>query len=86
MDMDIDEGPLTDEGELLITAILEKRPIEEVRPQIKSGAPLWYQNEEGISALHAAAYSEDLGTIRLLLGSGAVWNAGEALKVFIFYG
>ena len=74
-----DVDTLVDEGESIITAILEKRPNEEVLAKIKKGAPLWYQNEEGVSALHAAAYTEDLATIKLLLGHGAVWNAGKAL-------
>ncbi|KIY48197.1 hypothetical protein FISHEDRAFT_65775 [Fistulina hepatica ATCC 64428] len=43
---------------------------------VKSGAPVWYQtSEEGSSALHAAAYRQDLSVTKYLLEQGAVWNA-----------
>lgn len=80
--MEVDN--VSEEGDLLIEAILEKRPSEETRLKIKNGAPLWYQNEEGISALHAAAYTEDLSTIKLLLENGAIWNAGESSCVHVY--
>jgi protein arginine N-methyltransferase 2 len=65
-------------GATLINAILEKEPISNVRDLIDAGAPLWYQNEEGTSVLHAAAYVENEQLVKLLIEEGAVWNAGAA--------
>lgn len=54
---DEDVEALVDLGEILIDQILERRPFEQVKALIDEGAPLWYQNEQGLSALHAAAYT-----------------------------
>ncbi|KAH9930378.1 hypothetical protein B0H21DRAFT_761556 [Amylocystis lapponica] len=62
-------------GQRLITAILERAPLEEAKTLIVAGAPLWYQDGEGTSALHAAAYVESSDLVRLLIDEGALWNA-----------
>jgi len=62
-------------GEALIGAIYEGASLETVKKMIEDGAPLWYQDNEGNSALHAAAYVENDEVIRLLIQEGAVWNA-----------
>ncbi|KLO15402.1 hypothetical protein SCHPADRAFT_927211 [Schizopora paradoxa] len=77
--MEVESVSASEEGESLIEAILEKRSSEEIHSKIKNGAPLWYQNQEGISALHAAAYNEDLPIIKVLLENGAVWNSVDDL-------
>ena len=64
-------------GQALVEAVLERRPRALVEKMVQDGAPLWYQDEEGTSALHAAAYAEDEALIRYLIEQGAVWNAGE---------
>ncbi|KAI9507439.1 S-adenosyl-L-methionine-dependent methyltransferase [Russula earlei] len=82
---DIDEDYNADEieivalGRALITAILEQSPIQEVQKLLDEDAPLWYQDEDGWSALHAAASVEDPGLVKILLQRGALWNSGEAL-------
>jgi type IV protein arginine methyltransferase len=69
---------LTELGENLITAILQRESLETIKSRLDAGAPPWYQNEsEGISALHAAAYIENEGLVQLLINKGAIWNAGE---------
>ena len=67
---------LVEAGEELIGAIYERRPYEALKDLVDQGAPLWYQDEDGNSALHAAAYMEDLSLVNLLLEQGAVWNLG----------
>ena len=68
---------LTQLGEHLISGILNDEGTETITQAIEIGAPLWYQNEEeGISALHAAAYMQNEELVKLLLKKGAVWNAG----------
>lgn len=69
---------LTELGTTLIQAILEKEPIANVQDLIDAGAPLWYQDDEGTSALHAAAYVENEQLVKLLIEEGAIWNAGAA--------
>lgn len=75
-DDDSEINLLTELGTTLINAILEKEPISNVRDLIDAGAPLWYQNEEGTSVLHAAVYGENEQLVRLLIEEGAIWNAG----------
>lgn len=77
-DDDSEINLLTELGTTLINAILEKEPISNVRDLIDAGAPLWYQNEEGTSVLHAAVYGENEQLVRLLIEEGAIWNAGAA--------
>lgn len=73
-----DLDALTVLGEHLINSILAEEPLESIQQIIASGAPLWYQNEhEGISCLHAAAYTQNRELAKLLIEEGAVWNAGE---------
>lgn len=68
---------LTQLGEHLISGILNDEGMDTITQAIEIGAPLWYQNEEeGISALHAAAYMQNEELVKLLLKKGAVWNAG----------
>lgn len=78
---DIDDSEitvLTELGTTLINAILEKEPISNVRDLIDAGAPMWYQDEEGTSVLHAACYVENEQLVKLFIEEGAVWNAGAA--------
>src|SRR5260221_10799317 len=65
-------------GQALISAILERAPPEDVQKLLdEDEAPLWYQDEDGWSALHAAASVEDAELIKSLLQRGAPWNSGE---------
>ena len=73
-----DEGEMEAIGQALISAILERAPPEVVQKLlVEDEAPLWYQDEDGWSALHAAASVEDAGLIKSLLQRGAPWNSGE---------
>lgn len=68
-------------GEHLINAILENASVETVKDILKSGAPVWYQNEEeGVSPLHAAAYVQNEELVAILIERGAVWNAVDNFK------
>lgn len=69
---------LTALGQALLEALLEHRPRALIEKMVQDGAPLWYQDDEGTSALHAAAYAEDADLIRYLIEQGAVWNAGKS--------
>ncbi|PAV18494.1 arginine methyl transferase [Pyrrhoderma noxium] len=66
-------------GQTLIDQIFDREPLETLKETISQGAPLWYQDEDGNSALHAAAYNEDKELVDLLLEKGAVWNAVDNL-------
>ncbi|KAL0577319.1 Arginine N-methyltransferase 2 [Marasmius crinis-equi] len=69
-------------GKALISMILEGEPMTSVKKLIEVGAPLWYQDEEeGCSALHAAAYTQDEELLKYLLEEGAVWNAGRSVLI-----
>ncbi|KAH8996552.1 S-adenosyl-L-methionine-dependent methyltransferase [Lactarius hatsudake] len=71
-----DEAEIAAIGLALINAILEYAPIEDIQKLLDEGAPLWYQDEEdGWSALHAAASVEDAELVKKLLQHGAVWNS-----------
>jgi protein arginine N-methyltransferase 2 len=74
VDADVESASLF--GEQLIFSILADEPTAAVKRLIDNGAPLWYQNEEGISCLHAAAYLQNLELVKYLIEKGAVWNAG----------
>ena len=63
-------------GGYLIFSILQRRPLPKILTLIDAGAPLWYQDDEGTSPLHAAAYIEDVELVRVLIQKGAIWNAG----------
>lgn len=66
-------------GGYLVFSILNRRPLPKILTLIDAGAPLWYQDDEGTSPLHAAAYVEDEQLVRVLIEKGAIWNAGEGL-------
>jgi protein arginine N-methyltransferase 2 len=74
VDADVEAASLF--GEQLISSILADEPTAAVKRLIDNGAPLWYQNEEGISCLHAAAYLQNSELVKYLIEKGAVWNAG----------
>lgn len=63
-------------GGYLIFSILHRRPLPKILTLIDAGAPLWYQDDEGTSALHAAVYIEDEELVRILIEKGAIWNVG----------
>jgi protein arginine N-methyltransferase 2 len=71
-------GEITALGRALIDAILEYAPVKDVQKLLDEDAPLWYQDEGGWSALHAAASVEDTELVKSLLQRGALWNAGKA--------
>lgn len=64
-------------GGYLIFSILHRRPLPRILALVDAGAPLWYQDDEGTSPLHAAAYIENDELVRVLIEKGAVWNAGR---------
>ncbi|KAF7296149.1 hypothetical protein MKEN_01430200 [Mycena kentingensis (nom. inval.)] len=75
MNSDDELDALTTAGEALVAAILAEEE-EKIQALISGGAPLWYQTEmEGISCLHAAAYTQNLDLAKQLIEGGAVWNA-----------
>lgn len=63
-------------GGYLIFSILRRRPLPEILTLVDAGAPLWYQDDDGTSALHAAACIEDEALVQILIEKGAIWNAG----------
>ncbi|KAI0070018.1 arginine methyl transferase [Panus rudis PR-1116 ss-1] len=75
---DVDQ--LVDLGESLIADILDRQPFEHIKAKIEAGAPLWFQDDEGTSALHAAAYVDNSELIQYLLEEGAIWNAVDQLR------
>ncbi|KAL6305052.1 S-adenosyl-L-methionine-dependent methyltransferase [Sparassis latifolia] len=75
--MEVEE--LIDLGNSLINAILERSSLSKIKRIIDAGAPLWFQDDEGMSALHAAAYVENEDLVRFLIGEGALWNAVDNL-------
>lgn len=75
-DDDMDVDALVGQGQELVDAIFRRRPLSEIKAMIAVGAPVWYQDDEGTSPLHAAAYVEDQDLIRFLVAEGALWNAG----------
>lgn len=78
---DIEEiNAITELGTTLIQAILEKEPLANIRDLIDAGAPLWFQDNQGTSPLHAAAYVGNDQLVKLLLEEGALWNAGKSFS------
>lgn len=64
-------------GRQLIRAVLDGKDAKTIQHFLEAGAPIWYQDEEeGMSALHAAAYAENPEIVALLIEQGAIWNAG----------
>jgi len=77
---DIEEiNTLIELGTTLIQAILEREPLVNILDLIDAGAPLWFQDNDGISPLHAAAYVANEKLVQMFLADGAVWNAGESI-------
>ncbi|KAF8161132.1 arginine methyl transferase [Crassisporium funariophilum] len=75
------EGVTTHLGENLINAILDGKSVEVISDLLASGSPIWYQNaSEGTSPLHAAAYTQNVELVQLLIEKGAIWNAVDHLK------
>ena len=72
-------GQIAELGQALIDAVLEDVPIEDASVQklLDEDAPLWYQDECGWSALHAAASVENAELVKSLLQRGALWNSGK---------
>jgi len=67
-------------GSDLINEIFVGATEHRVKKLLDDGAPIWYQHgETGWSALHAAAFQRSSQITKLLLGRGAVWNAGMPL-------
>ncbi|KAI0300992.1 S-adenosyl-L-methionine-dependent methyltransferase [Multifurca ochricompacta] len=75
--VEADEDEIATLGRALIDAILEYAPMEDVQGLLDKDAPLWYQDEDGWSALHAAASVEDADLVRKLLQRGALWNSAD---------
>lgn len=73
---DAELSPLLSLGQQLVEQIFDNAPLSALKSLVDSGAPLWFQDSEGVSALHAAAYSEREEVVNWLLEAGAVWNAG----------
>ena len=76
-------GKITELGQTLIDAILEYVPTEDVQKLLDEEAPLWYQDECGWSALHAAASVENAELVKSLLQRGALWNAGKTRPLYL---
>ncbi|KAH9972414.1 arginine methyl transferase [Lactifluus volemus] len=72
-----DDDEFVTQGRALISAILEYAPIEDVQKLLDDDAPLWYQDEDGWSALHAAASVQDAELVKKLLQHGALWNSAD---------
>lgn len=66
-------------GEDLIHSIFSLAPLDAIKQKVLEGAPLWYQDNEGTSALHAAAYVSNAPLVRFLIEQGAIWNAVDNL-------
>ncbi|KDQ57520.1 hypothetical protein JAAARDRAFT_129926 [Jaapia argillacea MUCL 33604] len=80
MTIDHDVETIVDLGAALIDAIFDRRPLPEIEAMVDGGAPLWFQDEDGTSCLHAAAYVEDAEFVKYLIAEGAVWNAVDNLQ------
>jgi type IV protein arginine methyltransferase len=76
-------GKITELGQTLIDAVLEYVPIEDVQKLLDEDPPLWYQDECGWSALHAAASVENAELVKSLLQRGALWNAGKTRSLYL---
>ncbi|KAK7692773.1 hypothetical protein QCA50_004406 [Cerrena zonata] len=74
---------LTEQGFDLISSILDRAPFQDIVNKIKEGAPVWFQDDEGLSPLHAAAYTENAELVKYLLEEGAVWNAVQEMLLYL---
>ena len=79
-DEEMDVDAVVAKGLELVDIILRRKPLSEIKEVIAAGAPVWYQDDEGTSPLHAAAYIENNELVRFLIDEGAVWNAGKGLR------
>lgn len=71
-------------GERLIQSIFLGAPLEDVKTLVVDHeTPLWYQDESGNSALHAAAYMRDKDLVVLLIENGAIWNASMSFVLYM---
>jgi type IV protein arginine methyltransferase len=73
-------------GSHLINIIFSSLPsdIPVIQSLVKAGAPLWYQDEaHGFSALHAACFVENHELVQMLIESGAVWNSGSCISLYL---
>ncbi|KAI0705002.1 S-adenosyl-L-methionine-dependent methyltransferase [Cerioporus squamosus] len=77
---ELDVEAMVAQGLLLIETIIRRKPLSEIKELITAGAPVWYQDDEGTSPLHAAAYIEDEELVRFLIDEGAVWNADAGIR------
>lgn len=75
-----DTHALTELGTTLIQAILEKEPLANIEELIDADAALWFQDNEGTSPLHAAAYVGNKELVDKFLNEGAIWNAGKLYR------
>ena len=75
------------QGSQLIQTIFSSSPsdLPEIQALINAGAPLWYQGEGGLSALHAACFSEHSEVVQLLIDCGAIWNSGAYIWAWILF-
>ena len=76
-DEEMDVDAVVAKGLELVDMILRRKPLSEIKEVIAAGAPVWYQDDEGTSPLHAAAFIENNELVRFLIDEGAVWNAGK---------
>lgn len=74
-----DTHALAELGTTLIQAILEKEPLANIEELIDADAALWFQDNEGTSPLHAAAYVGNKELVDKFLNEGAIWNAVDNL-------
>jgi type IV protein arginine methyltransferase len=74
---------LTVLGEHLIKSIMAGEPLEAISKIVEADAPLWYQDDEGMSPLHAAAYQRNSQLAEYLIQKGAVWNAGRYFCIYV---
>jgi len=65
-------------GSKLIESIFAEDPAEVTKALVDGGAPLWYQDEDGFSALHASCFQENSSLIQMLIDKGAIWNAVDS--------
>jgi len=79
------ETEIVDAGTRLLDAI-QARDTPQALALLKQGAPIWFQEQEtGWSALHFAAYYEDVELVEMLIERGAIWNASQFISSLHLY-
>ncbi|KAH8080253.1 S-adenosyl-L-methionine-dependent methyltransferase [Cristinia sonorae] len=80
-DGDVSTDSVVEAGRDLVYGILQNElSFDAIKAKVLNDkAPVWFQIEDGTSALHAAAYNEDVELVRFLIAEGAVWNAVDEL-------